>query len=176
MLVSDQGKRFGRIITVIMAAIMGVIMAVAAIFVNHLPFAPGVLLKNIVISFLVALVIGLIVPHKQLGDRLAAKCGLKPESLGFKLVSNLVPSLIINTANTCIISGVNILPNPGIPQQLRMGIWGSSILGGWPIMFVVSYIASYFAQIIAVKCAMKICPPPKGGPAGRGAGAGKKPR
>jgi len=154
-----NGKQFGRVVTVIMALIMGVVMAIAAIVVNRQPFSPPLLIRNILCSSLIALVLGLLIPLKPLGDRLASAFSLRERTLPFELVSNLVPSLVINTFNTVIISGINILPNANIPEPARMNVWISAIFSSIGIMFVVSYIASFIAQKFAVKAAMRICPP-----------------
>lgn len=155
-------KRFGRTVTLIMSLIMGIIMAFAAIVVNKLPFSLPVLFRSILCSFLVALVLGLLIPLKPLGDKLASAFSLRERTLPFELVSNLVPSLVINTFNTVIMSGINILPNASIPEPARVQVWIGAILSSMGIMFIVSYIASFIAQKFAVRAAMQICPPPAG--------------
>ncbi|MBR1709561.1 MAG: hypothetical protein IJ719_12145 [Clostridia bacterium] len=144
-----KNNKFGTVMSISVSVIMGFVMAVTAIIVNKIPFGLGVLLKNACISILVVFLISLFIPYRKLGEQFAGLFPVKHGSLPFQLISNIVPSLIINTFNTIIISGANILTNPGIPAAARMGIWGSAIVKGFPIMFLVAYIASFFAQKIA---------------------------
>ena len=42
----NSGKRFGTMATIIMAVLMGIVMGVAAVFVNHASFSLGTMLKK----------------------------------------------------------------------------------------------------------------------------------
>lgn len=89
----------------------------------------------------------------QMNEALMKKTGLKKGGAAYKLISGILPSFILNTFNTAIVSAANIFYNPEIPAETQPAAWGTGFLHDWPIMFVLSYIAAFVSEIIAAKVA-----------------------
>lgn len=143
----------GAVITIIIALVMGFIMAVAALFVDKLAFNYSNLFKIWAMISHSILLVSLFVPYKAWGEALAEKAGCTDGTPAFKLVSGIVPSLVLNTFITVLVSAANILYNELIPHDAQMGEWIAGMLHDWPIMFVISYAASFFAGFVGEKVA-----------------------
>lgn len=139
-------SHYGETVTVVLSLVMGLIMAVAAIFVDHLPFHFGNLFSIWGMIVLVILIVSIIIPYKAWSEKLTGLVCTKRDGIAWKLVENILPSLILNTCNTVIVSAANILFNEAIPAQLRMGEWTQGIIHDWPITFVISYLAAFVAE------------------------------
>ena len=146
-------SHMGSVMTVVIALVMGIIMAVAAIIVGHLGFNISNFFKIWAMITLVVLLVSLVIPYQKWGAGLAAKLGCREGSLAFRLVSAIVTALVINTCMTVCLSAANILYNDQIPREAQMGVWVSSMLHDWPIMLVISYVASFPSELIAMKVA-----------------------
>ena len=103
----------------------------------------------------VVLTVSIFVPYVKWGYASAAALHLKEGTIGFKLVAGIIPSLILNTFNTVIVSGASIMYSETIPAAAQTGIWIEAIIHDWPICLVVSYIAAFAAEAIGKKVAEK---------------------
>ena len=99
------------------------------------------------------ILVSLFVPYKAWGERLAKLCGCREGTAPFKLISGIVPSLVLNTFITVLVSAANILYNPAIPAEHQMGEWISGMIHDWPITLVISYLASFVAEFAGMKVA-----------------------
>lgn len=144
-------SHYGETVTVVLSLVMGLIMAVAAIFVDHLSFHFGNLFSIWGMIVLVILIVSIIIPYKAWSEKLTGLVCKSRDGIAWKLVENILPSLILNTCNTVIVSAANILFNEAIPAEVRMGEWTQGILHDWPITFVISYLAAFAAEA-AGKC------------------------
>ena len=149
-------SHFGETVVVVIALIMGLVMSLAAIFLNHLPLNFSTVFSIWGLVVLVVLLVSIVLPYKAWSARLIGAF-LAEGTPAYRLADNIFPSLIFNTFNTVVISGVNILYNDAIPAAQQTSIWIQSILHDWPIMFVVSYFAALFAEAMGVCVAKKCC-------------------
>ena len=139
-------SHYGETVTVVLSLVMGLIMAVAVIIVDHLPFHFGNLFSIWAMIVLVILIVSILIPYKAWSEKLTGLVCRNRDGIIWKLVENILPSLILNTCNTVIVSAANILFNDAIPVELRMGEWTQGIIHDWPITFVISYLAAFVAE------------------------------
>ena len=139
-------SHYGETVTVVLSLVMGLIMAVAVIIVDHLPLHFGNLLSIWAMIVLVILIVSILIPYKAWSEKLTGLVCRNRDGIIWKLVENILPSLILNTCNTVIVSAANILFNDAIPVELRMGEWTQGIIHDWPITFVISYLAAFVAE------------------------------
>ena len=71
---------------------------------------------------------------------------MKEGSTAWKLTDGIIPSLVLNTFNTAIVSGANIFYNEAIPVSEQMRHWVQGFVRDWPITFVISYFAAFVAE------------------------------
>lgn len=148
---------YGETVTVVLAMVMGLIMAIAAIIVDHLAFHYSNVFKIWSMITMVVLVVSILIPYKAWAGRFAALFPCKEGGIPYRLIEGLLPSLILNTCNTVAVSAANILYNEAIPAELQLAEWGQSILHDWPIMFVVSYLGAFVAEAVGVRVANRYC-------------------
>jgi hypothetical protein len=159
---------FGMVMSIVIALIVSFVMSataiiwdklyIGAVLVAHGPAERGLLelwLKNWGTAFLVIMATNLILPVKAWGDQLAGKIGLKPRTLPFGLVSNIVPTFFFNTFATLVLAGANI--------GFAAPFYWAAVWADYFVMFGVSYVMSFIAEAIAVKVALANCPPPPHG-------------
>jgi hypothetical protein len=70
---------------------------------------------------------------------------LKPRTLPFGLVSNLIPTFFYNTCATLVLTGVNI------PGGFAAPFYWQAVLHDYFMMYLVSYVLSLIAEAIALK-------------------------
>lgn len=110
-------SHFGETVTVVLAILMGFIMAFAAVIADHL----AVNFSNIwAMITLVILLASILMPYKDWSARLTGTVVHNKESILYKIVDNILPSLILNTCNTVVVSGANILYNEAVPAEVQM--------------------------------------------------------
>lgn len=143
-------NHFGMVVSLIIALILSLLMATAAIFWNSLDFSIELWIKNWGSAFLTIMFVTLILPVKIWGDKLAGLCRLKPRTLPFGLVSNIVPTLFYNTAATMVLVGVNV--------TFTAPFYWAAVAHDWLFFFCFSYIVSLIAEAFAVKVALKNVP------------------
>lgn len=146
-------NHFGMVVSVVVALILSICMATTAIFWDHLDFSMELLIRNWGTAFLTIMIISILIPGKVLGDRMAAKLGLKAGSLPFGLVSNLVPTLFYNTGATLILVGVNV--------GFSAPFYWSAVAADYFVMYIVSYVLSLVAERAGMLVAGQSCPPPE---------------
>ncbi len=95
---------------------------------------------------LVILLVSIFIPYKKWGEKSAAGLRLKEGTLAFKLASAIIPTLILNSFITVIVSAANILYNEAIPQIMQSTVLLEGILHDWPIMLVISYFAAFLSE------------------------------
>ena len=152
-------NHFGMVVSTVIALILSFCMATSAIFVDQLTFTVPLMIKNWGTAFLVIMLTSIVFPTKMLGDKLALACKLKPNTFGFGLVANLIPTLFYNTFATLVLAAVNIFCNEHIPAEAQGAIYLSTIGRDLIIMFVISYVLALIAEKIAIKVAFRNVPP-----------------
>lgn len=150
-------SHYGETVIVVLAIVIGFLMSLASMVVDHLAFNYSNVFKIWSMITLVVLIVSIFVPYKAWSTRFTSLFPVEQGSIGYKLIDNILPSLILNTCNTLAVSAANILYNESIPAELQMAEWGQSILHDWPIMFVVSYIGAFIAEAVGVRVASRYC-------------------
>lgn len=150
-------SHFGETVTIVLAIVMGGIMALASVIVEHLDFNFSNIFKIWSMITMVILLVSIIFPYKEWSERFTALFGAKEGSIVYKLIDNVLPSLILNTCNTVIVTAANILYNEAIPTELQTGKWIEGVLHNWPIMFVISYFAAFAAVAAGKWTAQRYC-------------------
>lgn len=149
---------FGCVLTTVLSIVMGFIMAIAVVIVDSLEFNFSVVFKIMAMITFVVLVTSIFVPYVKWGNKSAELIGLKPGSIGYKLAAGIIPSLILNTANTLIVSGANIFFNEVIPAEAQFSAWVHGIRKDWLICFIVSYFAAFVAEAVGKWAAKRSVP------------------
>ena len=135
-------------LVVSLALAMGLFMALAIVAVDGLPFNYSTVFSNWAMITLVILLVSIFVPYKDWSRKLTKLVCRDEKSLAYKLIENILPSLVLNTCNTVLVSAANILYNDAIPAELQVTEWVQGILRDWPVMFVVSYLAAFGAEAL----------------------------
>ena len=141
---------FSETVTVVLAIVMGLMMALACIIIDHLPLHFSNVFSIWSMITMVILLVSIVMPYKDWSRKFAGLFPFSKGSLLYKLIDNILPSLILNTCNTVIVSAANIFNNPAIPAELQMTDWLQGLVRDWPIMFVVSYVCAFFAEALGV--------------------------
>lgn len=157
-------NHFGMIVSSVIAICVSLVMATAAIFVDHLTFTIPLWVKNWGTAFLVITICGMIFPLTDWSFALGRKLNLKPETLPHVLLENTVATLVFNLFATLILAGVNIFNNPEIAGAIEAGflpyasvndMYIHTVLHDLPIMFVISFICAFFITKVAIRVAKK---------------------
>lgn len=139
---------FGMVISIVMAMMISLCMAVVGIWRNPAAgFTAERLLSNWGPAFLTIMTVSILLPVKYWGDRAAARLKLKAGTIPFGLVSNLVPTFFFNTVTTCVMVGVNL--GFGSPHYWQ------AVAGDWLPMFAASYALSFFAEKLGYLIAVR---------------------
>ena len=155
-------SHFGMVMASVIAICVSIVMATAAIFVDHLDFSIPLLVRNWGTAFLVITLTGMIFPLTPWAFALCKKLGLKPETLPHILVENAVNTFFFNTTATLVLAAVNIFNNPQIEGAIAAGalpfpnttaMYWATVLHDWPIMFVISYVVAFFITKVALATA-----------------------
>ncbi len=150
-------SHFGETVTVVLAIVMGGVMALASIIVEHLDFNFSNVFKIWSMITMVILLASIIFPYQEWSARFTSLFGVEKGSIAYKLIDNVLPSLILNTCNTVIVSSANIFYNEAIPAEIRAEKWIEGVLHNWPVMFVISYFTAFAAVAVGKWAARRYC-------------------
>ena len=143
-------NHFGETVIIVLAIVMGLIMSVTSAVVNHLALNFSTIFKLWAMITLVILLASILIPYKEWSAKITGVIIHNKKSFFYKLIDNILPSLILNTCNTVIVSGANILYNEAIPADVQLEKWIEGIIHDWPIMFIVSYFAAFIAEAAGI--------------------------
>lgn len=143
-------NHFGETVIIVLAIVMGLIMSVTSAVVNHLALNFSNVFKLWAMITLVILLASILIPYKEWSAKITGVIIDNKKSFLYKLADNILPSLILNTCNTVIVSGANILYNEAIPADVQLEKWIEGIIHDWPIMFIVSYLAAFIAEAVGI--------------------------
>jgi hypothetical protein len=144
-------NHFGMVVSLIIALILSLCMSTTAIFYNHISPTIEILTSNWGTAFLTIMLTTIVLPAKIWGDLLAGALKLRPRTLQFGLVSNLVPTFFYNSFATLVLTGVNV--------GFIAPFYWDAVAGNYLVMFVVSYFLSLGAEALAVQVAIRSCQP-----------------
>lgn len=150
-------NHYGETITVVLSVVMGFIMAFAVIAVDRLKLNFSNVFQIWAMVTLVILLVSMVIPYKAWSARFTALFHLHEGSISYRLVDNVLPSLILNTFNTTIVSATSIFFNEAIPASEQAGVWLQGIIHDWPITFVISYFAAFVAEAAGKMAAEHYC-------------------
>jgi len=143
-------NHFGETVIVVLAILMGLIMSIASIMVNRMAFNFSNVFKIWAMITLVILLASIFIPYKEWSSKITRAIVHSQKGALYQLIDNILPSLILNTCNTVIVSAANIFFNETIPAQMQFEKWVEGIIHDWPIMFVVSYFAAFIAEAAGI--------------------------
>lgn len=143
----------GETVTVVLAIVMGFVMAFAVIVADHLKLNFSTVFQVWSMVTLVILLVSAVIPYKEWSAQFTALFHLPEGSIAYRIVDNILPSLILNTFNTVIVSAASVFYNGTIPASEQVGVWLRGIAHDWPITFVVSYLAAFVAEAIGKQVA-----------------------
>lgn len=146
-------NHYGETVTVVLAIVMGFIMAFVVIVADHLKLNFSTVFQVWSMVTLVILLVSVVIPYKEWSARFTALFHLPEGSIAYRMVENILPSLILNTFNTVVVSAASVLYNEAIPASEQVGVWLHGIVRDWPITFVVSYLAAFVAEAIGKRVA-----------------------
>lgn len=148
-------NHFGMVVSTVMVAVLSVCMASIAMPLFGIPVTPVSWYQNVSVSFLTMFITSVLLPVKIWGDKMAISFKLERKTFAFGIVANIIPSLVFNTIATMVLPAVNIFYNEHIPAEAQFGIWMDAVIGGWPLMFVISFVLAMIGETIALKVAFK---------------------
>lgn len=147
---------YGETLLLVLSLVMGLLMAIAVTLLDGVPFNLSNLFKIWAMITLVIILVSIFLPYKTWSAAFCRKLGCKSGTLCWKLADGIVPSLILNTFNTFVVSAANIFYNEAIPPSEQFGHWIHGCLRDWPITLVISYFVSYVAEYCGKLAADKI--------------------
>ena len=121
-------SHFGETVTVVLSLVMGFIMSVAAIIIDGLALNFSNVFKIWAMITLVILMVSILIPYKSWSGKITGMICKDEGSIVYKLIDNILPSLILNTCNTVIVSAANIFYNEAIPAEIQMAEWTQGIV------------------------------------------------
>ena len=137
---------YGETLLLVLALVMGLLMSVAVILLDGIPFHLSNIFKIWAMITLVIILVSMVLPYKSWSAAFCRRLGLREGSLGWKLADGIVPSLVLNTFNTVVVSAANIFYNEAIPVSEQLGRWLHGIIRDWPITLVISYFVAFVAE------------------------------
>ena len=144
---------FGETVVVVLSIVMGFIMAVSSLIVEGHAINPSSVFRVWSMITMVILLISIFIPFKDWSDKFMITLGIKENTLIHKLAGNILPTLILNTMITLVVSAGNIFYNSSIPETEQFTVWINNVIHDWPITLVVSYFAAFVAEWCGVKVA-----------------------
>ena len=146
-----------------MSLLMGITLSFCLSLIGNLTSGhftiPGFLI-SFVLSTVISLIIGFLVPMKKVGDSVTAKLGLRPHSLPAHAVESLVSDLIYTPVITLamVTLAYFMMQAPEKPPFLPMFL--SSLL----ISMLAGYVLIFFLMPLFMKLVFKKNGVPMGGP------------
>lgn len=112
-------NHFSETVVVVLSIAMGFIMSLACIVVDRLPFHFPNVFKLWAMITLVILLASIVIPYKDWSAQFTALFPVEKGSVPYKMIDNILPSLILNTCNTVIVSAANVFYNEAIPRKCK---------------------------------------------------------
>ena len=103
-------EHFTQTVITVLAVVIGLIMSFTACIVDGLPLHYGNIFKLWGMITLVVLLVSMFVPYKKWSALLMEKIPVSEGSMAYKLLDNVIPTLVLNTFITVMVSGANIIP------------------------------------------------------------------
>ncbi|MBQ6622291.1 MAG: hypothetical protein IJH75_05610 [Mogibacterium sp.] len=148
-------NHFGLTVTLVIGFLMSLMMTVAIMIITKTPWNWVSFYTMLARIYLTVSLVLFFIPVNVLGEKFGTAVGCKPRTLAMTLVSNIIPTLIINTVLAAVVPALTIFYNDAIPPEARMGAWKGAFFGGWLLTFVISYFCALLAgkagEAVAIK-------------------------
>lgn len=131
-------------ISAIINVVLSIVLPLVAIGFINLP----IFIKGFIIAFTVSTAFVFLVPVVGWGAAFAAKCGAKPMTLRFTLLSTIVLALCLGTIMSLLMTAVNAGVGPHF-----FGAWFSCF--GWVLLSV--YVSAIISILTGIPVTKKIC-------------------
>ena len=116
-------NHFGETVTVVLAIIMGLIMAFAVIVIDHLAINFSTVFQIWSMITLVILLVSIVIPYKSWSAHFTVLLHLQDGSVAHRMVDNILPSLILNTFKR---SWMMMCSSSGCPPLTRRRFFGGA--------------------------------------------------
>ncbi len=117
----------------------------------------SIFLRGFSIAFPVSTILVLLLPLKQLGDFIAARLGLRPQTVPFTFASTAVLSFTLGTFMSMLMTYINAGAFTGLFTPAYFAAWFSA--WGWALLSV--YVSALIGLYTGLPLTMKLCEPPK---------------
>ncbi|MBQ9155367.1 MAG: hypothetical protein IJ137_01150 [Eubacterium sp.] len=141
-------------ISVIINVALSIVLPLVAMGTVTLP----IFLKGFAIAFPVSTIIVLLIPINRLGDMVASKFGLQPQTVPFTLVSTAVLAFILGSFMSLLMTYINAGAYTGLFTPAYFAAWFSC--WGWALLAV--YLSALVGIYTGLPLTMKLCGPPQG--------------
>lgn len=146
-----QMKKAGMIISILMGLSMSFVLSLVGNLTAESGFVLPAWLISFVVSAIISLVIGFIIPMKKLNDSLCGKMNVKAESLPGNLITSFVSDLIYTPFITLVMI---ILAYSHIPEGHKPP-FAMMYLKALGLSFIVGYVVIAILQPLFVKLVIK---------------------
>lgn len=140
-------------ISLIINISLSIVLPLVAMGTVNLP----VFLKGFAIAFPVSTVLVLLLPLNQLGDFIAGKLGLQPQTIPFTFASTAVLSFTLGTFMSMLMTYINAGAFTGLFTPAYFSAWFSA--WGWALLSV--YTSALIGLYTGLPLTMKLCGKPK---------------
>jgi hypothetical protein len=144
-------NHFGMVVSLVIAVILSLCMATTAMVYEHMDLTVEAIVRNWGTAFLSIMLTTILLPVKVWGDLFAGALKLKPRTLPFGLVSNIIPTIIYNTIASLVLVGTIV--------GFSVPFYWSAVAHAYVVTLVVAYVISLGAEALAIKVAQKCCLP-----------------
>jgi hypothetical protein len=139
------------VVSLIIALILSLCVVATAMMYEHMEITVETFVRNWGAAFLTIILTTIILPVKVWGDLFAGALKLKPRTLPFGLVSNIIPTFVYNTTATLVLVGTIV--------GFSVPFYWQAVAHSYLITLVVAYVISMLAESLAIKIAIKCCMP-----------------
>jgi hypothetical protein len=150
-------NRFNLTLNIYVSIIINIVLCIILPKVAMGMVTWPVFLKGFAIAFPVSTLIVLFIPLNRLGDFIASRLGLKPQTVPFTLVSTFVLAIILGTIMSLLMTAVNAGSFTGYFTPAFFGAWFSAYF--WALLSV--YVSALVGVFTGLPLAMKLCGPPE---------------
>lgn len=150
-------NKFNLILNIWISLIINIALSIVLPLVAMGTVTFPIFLKGFCIAFPISTITVLLIPLNRLGDILASKLGLKPQTIPFTCVSTAVLSLILGTFMSMLMTYVNAGAYTGLFTSAYFAAWFSA--WGWALLSV--YISALVGLYSGLPLAMRISEMPK---------------
>ena len=147
-------RKVGMFVSICMGVTMSFFLSLTGMLVSGHFSVPGWLI-SFLISTVISLIIGFIIPMRKVTEGASRALKLKPRSIGARIVESLISDLIYTPLMTFVMVFLayrNAISNGAPAESLNLG---KMFLGSLWICLIVGFVLIFILMPIFVKIAMK---------------------